>query len=825
MAIVKGNRSMSVTNSVFFSSKYANSVAVLQLIGITNRSSLASWFARRTISGSPNTSVSEGTFTLENLNMPSAVTPPSTQSACIIPDRFYDLLREIWGFDSLRPSQLEAISSILEGRDTLVVMPTGGGKSLCYQAPAIYREGMTIVVSPLIALMKDQVDSLKQVGVNAIRIDSTLTASEKREASQQVRSGKVRMLFVSPERLANADFVRFLDGNEVHTIAIDEAHCVSQWGHDFRPEYRQLSSLRESFPNAAMHGFTATATTKVRQDIIEQLGLRSPRVLVSSFDRPNLTYRVLPQLDLQDQIREVCERHRSSGGIVYCLRRKDVESVTDYLQRKGFSAVGYHAGMSHEERKLAQEAFLTEAVDVAVATVAFGMGIDRSNVRFVVHASIPKSIEHYQQETGRAGRDGLPAECVLFHSAGDAITLKKITEASLIEAGAREEIIIASRNQIEEMSRYCRTPVCRHKALVEYFGQTYDGDSCGACDICLGDTDDVPDAKIVAQKILSCVYRVQERFGVNYVVEILLGAKTQLVLQRGHEKLSTYGLLKEIPKAQLRDWIYQLIGQGSLALEGTEYPILKLNANSKAILHGDAVPRLIRTVAATKTRERKQTAAPSEALAHADQALFEKLKAVRRKLASEQNVPPFVIFADTVLLEMSAQRPSELEGLLTVSGIGSVKLNAYGKTFLNTIKEYCETAGVEMDVDWKQGLSSQSVERSRASRAIGTGTKSITYPMLRSGRPWEEIAEKAEVTVGTVVSHLLDLMQDESIASIDCWLPLELQKRILGAADRAGRERLKPIYEDLQQQVPYEQIRLLLSFEKQQIPPGETSHP
>ena len=723
------------------------------------------------------------------------------------------MLREIWGFDSLRPSQHAAIGSILEGRDTLVVMPTGGGKSLCYQAPAIFRGGMTIVVSPLIALMKDQVDSLKQVGVNAIRIDSTLNASEKREAAQQLRGGQVRMLFVSPERLANQDFVRFLDGNDVHTIAIDEAHCVSQWGHDFRPEYRQLSSLRTSFPKAAMHGFTATATEKVRLDIIDQLGLKAPRVLVSSFDRPNLTYRVLPQLDLQDQIREVCERHQGSGGIVYCLRRKDVESVTEYLQRKGFSAVGYHAGMSHEERKLAQEAFLTEAVDVAVATVAFGMGIDRSNVRFVVHASIPKSIEHYQQETGRAGRDGLPAECVLFHSAGDAITLKKITEASLIEAGAREEIIIASRNQIEEMSRYCRTPVCRHRALVEYFGQSYGSDSCGACDICLGDTDDVPDAKIVAQKILSCVFRVQERFGVNYVVEILLGAKTQIVLQRGHDKLSTYGLLKEVSKAQLRDWVYQLIGQGSLELEGTEYPILKLNANSKAILFGDGQPRLIRTVAAAK--ERKQ-AAPSDAVALADKGLFEKLKALRKRLASEQNVPPFIIFSDNVLYEMSAQRPSTLEAMLNVSGIGNVKLNAYGQSFLDAVLEHCGSASIEMDVDWKKNLVGHALGKPRTVGLGAGGTKAITFPLLREGRSLEEIAEKADIAVGTVVTHLLDLMQDEAISSIDCWLAPELQQRIIAAADIVGREKLKPIFEHLEQSVPYEHIRLTLYFEKQQ---------
>ncbi len=746
--------------------------------------------------------------------MPPALTPTSIEPQNnSIPDRFYSLLREIWGFESLRPSQQAAIESILEGRDTLVVMPTGGGKSLCYQAPAIFKGGMTIVVSPLIALMKDQVDSLKQVGVNAIRIDSTLTASEKRDAAQNIRSGLVRMLFVSPERLVNEDFVRFLDGNDVHTIAIDEAHCVSQWGHDFRPEYRQLSSLRTLFPKAAMHGFTATATEKVRLDIIDQLGLRSARVLVSSFDRPNLTYRVLPQLDLQEQIQEVCDRHRGSGGIVYCLRRKDVESVTEYLQRKGFSAVGYHAGMSHDERKLAQEAFLTEAVDVAVATVAFGMGIDRSNVRFVVHASIPKSIEHYQQETGRAGRDGLPAECVLFHSAGDAITLKKITEASLVEAGAREEIIIASRNQIEEMSRYCRTPVCRHKALVAYFGQSYGNDSCGACDICLGDTDDVPDAKIVAQKILSCVFRVQERFGVNYVVDILLGAKTQIVLQRGHDKLSTYGLLKEIPKAQLRDWIYQLIGQGSLELEGTEYPILKLNAYSKSILFGDGQPRLIRTVSATK--ERKQSAT-SDAVAHADMGLFEKLKTLRRKLAGEQNVPPFIIFSDNVLYEMSAQRPSTLDGMLNVSGIGNAKLNTYGQSFLDAVHEHCGSAALELDVDWKKNLVGHGIVKPRTVRLGAAGAKAITFPLLREGRPFEEIAEKADITVGTVVTHLLDLMHDEAISSIDCWLEIELQQRIIAAADVVGREKLKPIFEHLEQRVPYEHIRLTLNFEKQQ---------
>lgn len=753
--------------------------------------------------------------------MPNAVLTTSANSAATIPDAFYTMLRETWGFESLRPSQHQAIASILEGKDTLVVMPTGGGKSLCYQAPAVFRGGLTIVVSPLIALMKDQVDSLKQVGVNAIRIDSTLTPPEKREAAEQIRSGKVRLLFVSPERLANQDFIRFLDGNNVHTIAIDEAHCVSQWGHDFRPEYRQLCSLRTSFPNAAMHALTATATEKVRLDIIDQLQLKSPRVLVSSFDRPNLTYRVLPQLDLLDQIREVCERHRGSGGIVYCLRRADVEQVTEYLQKKGFSAVGYHAGMSHEQRKLAQEAFLTESVDVAVATVAFGMGIDRSNVRFVVHASIPKSIEHYQQETGRAGRDGLPSECVLLHSIGDVVTLKKITEGSLREANASEEIVASSRNQIEEMSRYSRTPMCRHRALVEYFGQPYEQDSCGACDVCLGETDEVPDAKIIAQKILSCVFRVQERFGVNYVVDVLLGAKTQTLVQRGHDKLSTYGLMKEFPKAQVRDWIYQLIGQSALDLDGSEYPILKLNANSKAILFADAQPKLIRTAA--KTKERKQ-APTSEAATYADKALFEELRLLRRKIAQEQNVPPFVVFSDSVLMEMSAYRPSTLENMLQVSGIGNAKLNSYGQVFLDIIRHHCEESSLSMDVDWKSisqnssssGAVSSAVDRPKTLRSSGSNTRHITIPMLREGKSFAEIAAKAEITVGTVVAHLTELLQEESVPSIDAWIPPEIQSKVIAAADAVGRERLKPIFEHLQESVGYESIRLVLAFEKNQ---------
>jgi ATP-dependent DNA helicase RecQ len=723
----------------------------------------------------------------------------------LLPQDFYATLSSVWGFESLRPAQELAIESILNRRDTVVVMPTGGGKSLCYQAPAVYLGGLTIVVSPLLALMKDQVDSLKLVGVNAVRVDSTLNAQEKRDAALRIKSGETRLLFVSPERLMSPEFLSFISQTSVHTIAIDEAHCVSQWGHDFRPEYRQLGELRTTFPNAAFHAFTATATERVRRDIVDQLKLRNAQVLVSSFDRPNLTYRILPQSDVQSQVASVCEQYRGAGGIVYCLRRADVESMTACLRQKGFSAVGYHAGMSNEERKNAQDAFVNENVDVVVATVAFGMGIDRSNVRFVVHAAMPKSIEHYQQETGRAGRDGLPAECILLFTVADWITLRKITESSLREANAPTEIVHSALKQLEEMVNYCRVPVCRHRALVEYFGQAYEKQSCDACDVCLGDTDDIPDAKIIAQKILSCVFRVQQRFGVNYVVDVLCGSNTQTVVQRQHDQLSTYGLLKDFSKPQVKDWVYQLVGQDLLTIDSGEYPVLRLGPHARGVLHGDSEPRLIRTATKTKSRKRE---VQSEVMLHADRGLFEELRGLRRTIAEKLSLPPYLVFTDQVLLELSATRPSSLDKMLNISGIGQAKLQSYGQMFLDAIREVCSQQSLNRDVSWKSQQGVRSIKSS--------GTKPLTLPLLQKGLPLEEIASKASVTIGTVVNHLLEWMAAEPIESIDAWVLPNVQSQILQAASEVGRDKLKPIYERLGQQVSYEIIRLVLTFHNPQ---------
>ena len=726
---------------------------------------------------------------------------------------FYEMLQRVWGFQSLRPSQVDAVESILNRRDTLVVMPTGGGKSLCYQAPAVYQGGLTIVVSPLLALMKDQVDSLNAVGVCAVRVDSTLNSEEKREAARLIKSGDARLLFVSPERMTSPEFLKFLEGLAIHTIAIDEAHCVSQWGHDFRPEYRQLGSLRSRFSDVAIHAFTATATEKVRLDIAEQLKLRSPKILVSSFDRPNLTYRILPQLDLNTQLEEVCQRHRGSGGIIYCMRRNDVESVAAYLAKKGFSVVGYHAGMSNEDRKKAQDAFVNEQVDIAVATVAFGMGIDRPNVRFVAHAAMPKSIEHYQQETGRAGRDGLPSECVLFFTAGDLISLRRMTESSLLEAGAASEIIAAAKKQLDEIANYCRTPQCRHRALIEYFGQTYEAENCGACDVCLGDTDDVPDAKVVSQKILSCVFRIQERYGVNYLIDVLVGSRSADILKRKHDQLSTHGILKGHHKSQLRDWIYQLVGQDLLTIDDGEYPVVKLGPAAKSVLHGDAKPRLIRT--ASKSEQRKQSI-QFEAAAHADMSLFEELRGIRREISHSIGKPPYIVFTDNVLLELSATRPSNASAMMRVNGMGQTKMEQYGARFLDAIRDYCTRKGVAHDVAWRAN------EPTNTNHAAGlTGARTITFPLLREMRSIDDIATKAGLATSTVLGHLIELMQSELVESIDAWVPLEIQKRVLAAADIVGREKLKPIFEHLQQQVSYDHIKIVLSYERQAAAPRE----
>jgi ATP-dependent DNA helicase RecQ len=569
-----------------------------------------------------------------------------------------DVLKQIWGYDSLRPLQSAAIDAVLSKRDSLVVMPTGGGKSLCYQLPPLLTEDLTVVVSPLIALMKDQVDSLRDLGVDARQINSTTTEVEKRDVVRAAREKKLRLLFVSPERMAIDRFQDFLRSLEVKTFAIDEAHCISHWGHDFRPEYRQLGELREVFPDATLHAYTATATEAVRRDIAAQLRLQDPVVLVGSFDRPNLTYRVLPRIEPLKQTIEVLDRHKGEAGIIYCIRKKDVDELAASLRKRGYDARPYHAGLTKEERSETQEAFANETCDIVVATVAFGMGIDRSNIRFVLHTGLPKSIEHYQQETGRAGRDGLEADCVLLYSGADVLVWKSVME---------------DIRQTQEMDRYARGAVCRHRALVSYFGEEYATPNCNACDLCLGDVEVVEDAKTVAQKILSCVVRVEQRFGIGHVISVLRGENTERVRSLGHDRLSTYGLLKHTQN-ELRDWIYQLIGQGLLAQEGDQYPILRLTEKSRGVLRGEEGVRLVQIV-----RKKKKKKEVSEDYDH---SLFEELRKFRREIASSRGVPPYIILGDRSLREIASVRPQTLEELRDIYGIGDKKLADLGEKLL-----------------------------------------------------------------------------------------------------------------------------------------------
>ncbi len=597
--------------------------------------------------------------------------------------RVLEVLRRTWGYDSLRPLQERAIEAVLARRDSLVVMPTGGGKSLCYQLPPLLTGELTIVVSPLISLMKDQVDTLRDLGVEARQVNSTTTVDEKKEVARLAREGRLRLLFVSPERLAVERFQQFLATLDVRTFAIDEAHCISHWGHDFRPEYRQIGELRQRFPSAAIHAYTATATEAVRRDIAAQLALVGPELLVGSFDRPNLSYRVLPRREPLKQTIDVIERHRGEAGIIYCIRKKDVDETTEALKRHGLEARRYHAGLTREERSATQEAFANEECDLVVATVAFGMGIDRSNIRFVLHTGLPKSIEHYQQETGRGGRDGLEADCVLLYSAADVLLWRSIMERSAAEGGGDEEFLRASMRHLDDIDRYARGALCRHKALVQYFGEPYTPATCAACDICLGDVEEAPDATIVAQKILSCVSRVGQRYGIGHVISVLRGETTARVMTAGHDKLSTYGLLSGHPQTELRDFIYQLIGHGMLVQEGDRYPILRLTDASRQVLRGDEGVRLVQLA---KKEKRKKSRGERESWEGVDEALFESLREMRRGIAAARRVPPYVILSDRSLREIARLRPATLAELREVYGIGDKKLAELGDRILTTVK-------------------------------------------------------------------------------------------------------------------------------------------
>jgi ATP-dependent DNA helicase RecQ len=598
-----------------------------------------------------------------------------------------------WGFAELRPLQERAIRAGLEGRDSLVVMPTGGGKSLCYQVPAQLAQRTDIVVSPLISLMKDQVDGLRQCGYPAGALYSGMPLDAVRETEGQIAAGRYRLVFVAPERLLTLRFLQLIDRLQVRAFAIDEAHCISHWGHDFRPEYRQLAQLKMRFPQASLHAYTATATERVRTDIAEQLRLQKPTVLVGTFDRPNLVYRIVPRVDAQTQVLEVLRRHPGDAAIVYCISRNDTEAMAAALRRSGLRAAFYHAGMEADERRRTQDAFASEQIDVVAATVAFGMGIDRSDVRCVIHAAMPKSIEHFQQETGRAGRDGLEAECVLLYSAADVIRWESLIEKSAGDASAARNVIGAARELLEHMRRFCTAVYCRHRKLSEYFGQEYSKANCEACDLCLNEVEGLADATLTAQKILSCVARAGEHFGAEHIVDVLLGADTERVRRWHHEELTTYGLMKRTSRKTLTNMVYQLLDAGLLERSAEERPVLRLNDASREVLRGTRAVRLLQPKLKVKKNRLDE-----KSWEKVDSGLFETLRTLRRQLAEERRVPAYVLFSDATLREMARVRPGSVDALLSIRGVGERKLADLGQRFLEVISNYCRDNRLPLDV-------------------------------------------------------------------------------------------------------------------------------
>ncbi len=586
-------------------------------------------------------------------------------------------LNSLFGFSAFRPNQEAVVRSILAGRDAFVVMPTGGGKSLCYQLPAHVLPGMCVVISPLISLMKDQVDAACAIGLRAACLNSSQPSAERHAVRTKLSRGELDLLYVSPERLAIQSFADTLAGTRVSFIAVDEAHCISEWGHDFRPDYLELANLVDVFPESPVAAFTATATRNVQSDIVSKLRLRDPHVVRASFDRPNLFYQVAAKEDAERQILDFVRQRPGEPGIVYRTTRKAVEATAARLSQWGVRVRAYHAGLEDERRAASQEAFNRDEVDVVVATIAFGMGIDKSNVRYVVHGDLPKSIEGYYQETGRAGRDGEPAYCLLLFGRGDIGKVRYFINAMTDEREKRH-----AGQCLNDMVGYASVHVCRRRQLLAYFDEAYNRDNCGACDVCTGEVEKV-DATIDAQKLLSAIVRTGQRFGIKHIIDVVAGADTQRIRDLGHDRIKTYGVGRERSKAYWRRLVDNLLGQAIIRQSDSEYPVLVLEEAARDVLSGQTTLYLLREKEGGGRRSRRRVA--EEDGGGYEHALFERLRALRKRLASAQGVPPYVVFSDRTLREMARALPATPSELMEISGVGETKLARYGTEFLEAI--------------------------------------------------------------------------------------------------------------------------------------------
>lgn len=721
-------------------------------------------------------------------------------------DTLRPILKQYWGFDDFRPLQAEAMECVVGGRDSVVVLPTGGGKSICFQAPAMHLDGMAVVVSPLISLMNDQVDTLVDCGVPAAAVNSSTPVSEKQRIAAEARAGTLKLLYLSPERLMVDRTLEFLQGIDVSFFAIDEAHCISDWGHDFRPEYRMLRKLKEVFPETAIHAYTATATEKVRADIVRELGLVNAKVLVGSFDRSNLIYRVQRRTDLLGQIETVLKRHDGESVIIYAIRRKDVDELTSELKALGHKAVPYHAGMDDGKRVKSQNAFLNDRAKVIVATVAFGMGIDKSNVRCVIHAGVPKAVENYQQESGRAGRDGLEAECWLFWAPQDFILWKTIQKDLTGQAAEVAATVLRG------MENFVTKMACRNRSLVEYFGQRFESEGCQACDVCLEELDQVDEPLVLGQKILSCVVRVGQRFGGDYVSQVLIGSREQRILDNGHDQVSTFGLLKQFDKRTVRDWVEQLVSQGFIEKTG-EYAVLQLTDHGRACLKGEAEPKLYQPAEKGKRKSGKKAKAETTSWAGVDRELFDVLKRLRSRLAEEKNLPPYMVFGDASLRDLARRMPTSRAKLLSCYGVGEHKAGEYGQAVMDAISEYMEASGIEPNNEAFADESGKAgpPERVAVKKKSTSAARDSAFAMFDQGQGVDEVVEHVARARSTVMEYFVDYLRHNNITDASPYVPVSELSRIEAAAAEVGIDALQPIHQALGGDIGYDTIRIVVT--------------
>ncbi|QDH78163.1 DNA helicase RecQ [Echinicola soli] len=703
-----------------------------------------------------------------------------------------EVLKNFYGYDSFRGQQEAIIQSILKKQDTIVLMPTGGGKSVCYQIPAMVNEGLTLVISPLIALMKDQVDALNGIGIAAAYLNSSQSTSEQRFVSEEIKSGKLKLLYVAPERLFGGVFplTETLKTTPISLVAIDEAHCVSQWGHDFRPDYLMIGRLRQELPSVPFAALTATADKQTRADIADKLGLKNPKWFISSFDRPNITYRIVPKRNSFDKLLGFLEYHHKNSGIIYCLSRKNVEDMADRLQAAGLSALPYHAGLDRQTRAKHQEKFIKDEVKIMVATIAFGMGIDKSNVRFVVHMNMPQNVEGYYQETGRAGRDGLPSDALLFYSYADVMTLQRMIDTP--ENPDYSEVMLA---KLDKMKHFCQSTTCRRRYLLGYFDEEEKKD-CGNCDRCLS-KGNKQDMTMPSQMLLSAIVRLKESYGLGYCILVLRGSKSAKV-QEDHKALSVYGVGKDKSEDFWKKLGQHLQQEGYLAEAGTQFPTLKLTTTAWEKL---------------KSREKFLLNMEEGALEHQkrstpyEETLFEELKRIRFGLAQKENVPPYVIFSDNTLVEMATYLPQDHDSFLQMSGVGQLKAENYENHFIPVIKAYTE----ENQLKPRKKLSA-----SKSSKSNSTGiskTELVTLQYLKDGLNIFEIAKAREMSLTTIEGHIAKLVKmkkldAEKFMSKDDLLNIRLFYR------RQEGRFLKPIKEHFGDRYSYFQIKVAIAEEQ-----------